>query len=183
MYYSDSLNKLIFIILALTVPVSYIVFRIKPNLLHLKLFGKRTKFIAITTLAISLFVLTVKLIVETCYISNAFLEMFDCDLGYNYYPILVVLVMWSICILNLKILRIILNIIFIISGVFWLVGHQHQFYLYQIYTLISLNAAIIGINMQYPYKSNKKSFKSILDIILIWIAIIIFSFIYQQPLM
>jgi len=180
MYY-DSLNKLIFIILASTVPVSYIVFRIKPNLLHFKVLeNNKTKTIAKVIFSITLFLLLIKLILEMCWMSidYFFLEIFEP----YYYTTLVILLTLSICVLKLKIPRIILNIVFLVSGILWLLGRQHQFYLYQIYTLTSLNAAIIGINM-YPYKSNNNRLKDILDIILIWIAIIIFSFIYQEPCM
>jgi hypothetical protein len=180
MYY-DSLNKIVFILLALTVPANYILFRIKPNLLHFKaLENKRMTTLFKVIFYTTSFLLIIKLIP---YIYLNLWDYFLLDIFKPYYyTTLVILLMWSICVLNIIKLRITLNVVFLISGILWLLGQQHHFYWYQIYTIISLNAAIIGLNM-YPYKEHNTGMIKILDIILIWIAIIVFSFIYQQPMM
>jgi len=95
MYY-NALNKTMFILIALTVPINYIIFRIKPNLLHFKVLeNKIIKIIAIIPIFISLLIFILKLIEETYFLPNMFLDMFYPSLGPNYFSILMVLTMWS----------------------------------------------------------------------------------------
>ena len=91
------------------------------------------------------------------------------------------LAMWSVSVLGITFGRVFLAVWIVISGYYWTALSDHQFYVYQVTSIIALHGAIVGVSMNHRIKGRRFSWLPFCDVALVAIAILALSLVYRQP--